>query len=39
VPAVSSLLKVCREIVENNSTRLKGWGGMHPNVDVYCCKT
>jgi len=21
--------------VENNSTRLKGWGGMHPNVDVH----
>jgi hypothetical protein len=35
VPAVSSLLKVCREIVENNSTRLKGWGSMHPNVDVH----
>jgi hypothetical protein len=35
VPTVSFLLQVCREIVENNSTRLKGWGGMHPNVDVH----
>jgi hypothetical protein len=35
VPTVSSLLQVCREVVENNSTRLKGWGGMHPNADVH----
>jgi hypothetical protein len=35
VPTVSSLLQVCREIVENNSTRLKGWGRMHPNADVH----
>lgn len=35
VPTVSLLLQTCREIVENNSTRLKGWGGMHPNVDVH----
>lgn len=35
VPTVSFLLQGCREIVENNSTRLKGWGGMHPNVDVH----
>jgi hypothetical protein len=35
VPTVSLLLQSCREIVENNSTRLEGWGGMHPNVDVH----
>jgi hypothetical protein len=35
VPTVSFLLQTCREIVENNSTRFKGWGGMHPNVDVH----
>jgi hypothetical protein len=35
VPTVSLLLQSCREIVENNSTRLKGWGGMHPNIDVH----
>ena len=35
VPTVSLLLQTCREIVENNSTRLKGWGGMHPNIDVH----
>lgn len=35
IPMVSMLLQTCREIVENNSTRLKGWGGMHPNVDVH----
>jgi hypothetical protein len=35
VSTVSLLLQSCREIVENNSTRLKGWGGMHPNIDVH----
>jgi hypothetical protein len=35
VPTVSFLLQSCREIVENNSTRLKGWGGMHANIDVH----
>lgn len=35
IPTVSMLLQTCREIVENNSTRLKGWGSMHPNVDVH----
>lgn len=35
VPTVSFLLQTCREIAENNSTRLKGWGGMHPNIDVH----
>lgn len=35
VPAVSGLLSACREIVENNATRLKGWGGLHPSVDVH----
>lgn len=35
VPIVSVLLSTCREIVENNATRLKGWGGLHPNVDVH----
>lgn len=35
VPTISFLLQGCREIVENNNTRLKGWGGMHPNVDVH----
>ncbi|KAM0721091.1 hypothetical protein Q7P37_003377 [Cladosporium fusiforme] len=35
VPTVSVLLFACREIVENNATRLKGWGGLHPNVDVH----
>lgn len=35
VPVVSMLLQTCREVVENNNTRLKGWGGMHPNVDIH----
>lgn len=35
VPAVSALLFASREIVENNATRLKGWGGLHPNVDIH----
>ena len=35
IPTISILLQTCREIVENNSTRFKGWGGMHANVDVH----
>jgi hypothetical protein len=35
IPSTSALLQTCREIVENNSARLKGWGGMHPNADVH----
>lgn len=35
VPTVSNVLFICREMVENNATRLKGWGGLHPNVDVH----
>ena len=35
ISTVSLLLQTCREIVENNNTRLKGWGSMHPNVDVH----
>ena len=35
VPTVSNVLFICREMVENNATRLKGWAGLHPNVDVH----
>lgn len=35
VPTASNVLFICREMVENNATRLKGWGGLHPNVDVH----
>ncbi|OQO06692.1 hypothetical protein B0A48_08479 [Cryoendolithus antarcticus] len=31
---IPGLLQAGRELVENNATRMKGWQGLHPNVDV-----
>lgn len=32
--AVAALLAVCKDIVESNAARLKGWNGLHERVDV-----
>ena len=31
---VTSMLLVCKDIVEGNAARLKGWGGLHDRIDV-----
>ena len=31
---IESMVLICKDIVENNAARLKGWGGLHERVDV-----
>lgn len=32
---VANLLAGCKDIVESNAARLKGWGGLHERVDIH----
>lgn len=32
---VLQILSQCRELVENNAARMKGWGGLHPEVEQH----
>lgn len=32
---VGSVIMICKDIVEGNAARLKGWGGLHDRVDVH----
>ena len=31
---VASLLAICKDIVESNAARLKGWNGLHERIDI-----